>query len=460
MDSVSSGELVRSPNVQLRAARQAVPSKMVPGECMGRAELAEAVNSYLWEATKKRYCLDAHTIARYERGVVRWPSGFYRSGLRAALGVGSDIALGFRQASRRSNAIFVNSTAPTKANDESNQSPQSVEAALLAAMDESAQFLTWAEVENVGDLTIDQIHNELRRIASDYLKVPTMPLFARTRAVRDRVFGFLSGHQKPSRSRDLYSAAGWSLTVLAWMSADLGHPDIAEEHLRVAWLCAENADQNNLRAWVRATQHTAAYLSNDFRRAAHYAETGLTYAGRGSVGLFLTSALALDLAKSGDRQRAREVFIQGQNSADAADAQADELEGPFRCSVDRAIGGLWSETFFALGEPSKALGYADRAVSGFESTPNGFRNFGSERMVRCQQVKAHLMLGELDGASESLVPVLTTLPEHRVLPLVQRVGEIAQIAEGSAQRAESEIVAMGEAIADFRGNSDPKSLSS
>jgi hypothetical protein len=49
---------------------------------MGRAELAEAVNRYLWETTRKRYELDAHSIARYERGHVRWPGAHYRSGLR------------------------------------------------------------------------------------------------------------------------------------------------------------------------------------------------------------------------------------------------------------------------------------------------------------------------------------------------------------------------------------------
>jgi hypothetical protein len=78
-DSVADGAPARSPNVQLRAARQVLSSKVVPGECMGRVELAEAVNSYLWEATQKRYFLDGHTIARYERGTVRWPSGVYVS---------------------------------------------------------------------------------------------------------------------------------------------------------------------------------------------------------------------------------------------------------------------------------------------------------------------------------------------------------------------------------------------
>ncbi|MGH9567085.1 MAG: hypothetical protein ACRD4I_13945, partial [Candidatus Angelobacter sp.] len=106
----------------------------------------------------------------------------------------------------------------------------SAETILMSTADESSRFLSWAEASNVGDLTIDQIHAEIRRIARNYLKVLTMPLFERTRALRDRVLTLISGHRKLSRSRELYSAAGWSMTVLAWISTDLGHPDFADEH--------------------------------------------------------------------------------------------------------------------------------------------------------------------------------------------------------------------------------------
>jgi len=62
---------------------------------MSRRELAEAVNAWLWETTRQRYELDAHTLARYERGAVRWPGAAYRSGLRHVLGTARDAELGF-----------------------------------------------------------------------------------------------------------------------------------------------------------------------------------------------------------------------------------------------------------------------------------------------------------------------------------------------------------------------------
>lgn len=89
-------------NDLLRSARQRVPSPTVPGECLSRAELAEAVNAWLWERTERRYELDDHLIGKWERGRVRCPIAPYRAALRAVLGVASDAALGFEPAPRRS----------------------------------------------------------------------------------------------------------------------------------------------------------------------------------------------------------------------------------------------------------------------------------------------------------------------------------------------------------------------
>lgn len=84
-----------TPNSLLRAAREAINSRRVPGECMSRSELAEEVNRHLYTATGKHYDLDRHQVSRYERGEVRWPSSAYRAGFRAVLGAKTDRDLGF-----------------------------------------------------------------------------------------------------------------------------------------------------------------------------------------------------------------------------------------------------------------------------------------------------------------------------------------------------------------------------
>ncbi|MGH3625361.1 MAG: hypothetical protein ACRDQ5_26865 [Sciscionella sp.] len=302
------------------------------------------------------------------------------------------------------------------------------------AADESSRFLAWAEEENVGELTLEQLHAQVRRISHAYLKAPTEPLFVRTRELRDRAFALLAGQQRPSHARDLYAAAGWSLTMLAWMSVDLGRPDAAEDHARAAWLCAERAEHGGLRAWVRATQHTAAFWQDDFARAAEYAVDGLQYA-TGSATSFLNSAYALDLARCGQDEPAWEALRQAWTVAESVEPADDELAGPFTCSFDR-VSGLWSDTQLTLGAAEAALELTDRGVAAFDAISSQQRNWGSERMVRLQKVRAHLALSQLDGAELALAPVLDTAPEHRVRPLLVRMNDVYTAATTSRHASE------------------------
>ncbi|GAB2865344.1 hypothetical protein [Lentzea nigeriaca] len=437
------------PNSLLRAVREATASRQVAGARMSRRELAEAACAWLWETTRKRYPLDAHYIARIERGAVGVPSDHYRAALRAVLGVASDADIGFAV----NNAAPVHTVVmphPASAN--------TVEEVLMSAADESAEFLAWAESTNVGEMTIEQMHAEVRRIAQSYLKAPTLPLFARTKALRDRAFTLLSGHQAPQLSRELYAAAGWSLTVLAWMSVDLGRPDAAEDHARAAWLCAERADYNPLRAWVRATQHTAALWQDDYIAAANYAADGLRYAAIGSAELYLASALALDLARAGDEDRARQALQRAQDAANRVVRAEDELTGPFTCTVGRA-GSLWADAHLALGNTEEALSYADRAVATFEATPAALRNFGSERMTRLVQVKAHVVRGDMGAAEHTLGPVLETAPQHRVRPLLHRIAEVDVIAAQTAKPRDPIARRVRGSIAEFQRETVIKELS-
>lgn len=176
-------------------------------------------------------------------------------------------------------------------------------------------------------------------------------------------------------------------------------------------MCAERADYNPLRAWVQATRHITAFWQQDYLAAAGYAAEGLQYAGIGTAHLYLSSALAMDLARAGDRDGAVAALRQAEEAAYRISRVPDELGGPFTCSLDRA-GSLWSDAALSLGEASLALESADRAVSAFEATPDELRNRGSERMVRLQQVKAHMVLGDVASAENTLAPVLETAPEH------------------------------------------------
>lgn len=402
---------------------------------MSRAELADAVCDWLWATSETKYELDGHYIAKMERGAVRWPGAAYRSGLRAVLNVPHDSALG-----------FVPPGGPGVFDPEPGVSSViDLEDDLVQAGDESVAQLALVEESNVSELTVEQLQADLLRISENYLRTATKPLYMRSRAIRDRAFRLLAGRQQPNQTRDLYSAAGWALTLLAWISVDLGRPDVAENHARTAWACAEAADSHHLRAWVRATQHTAAFWQDDFEHAATYAEDGLRYAV-GSSSLFLSSVNAVDLARSGRHAEAREALVIAKRSR--VHTSVTEFGGPFLCTPERAE-GIWSDAHLALGEAELTLDHADRGISLFEATPHAARNFGSERMVRLQQAKALLSLGELDGATEAVAVVLNTPVEYRVRPLIHRISEVAALTRMSKHAKDPEARALHDAVRAF-----------
>jgi hypothetical protein len=93
---------VAEPNELLRSARARSESPESPGQSISRAELADEVNAWIYGNTVPRRVaeLDANYIGKLERGVIKWPQGDYRAGLRAVLGARSDADLGFRRLTR------------------------------------------------------------------------------------------------------------------------------------------------------------------------------------------------------------------------------------------------------------------------------------------------------------------------------------------------------------------------
>jgi tetratricopeptide (TPR) repeat protein len=81
-------------NTSLRALRQRQPSRVNPGEPLGRQELADLVNAHVEAATARPGALDANYIGKLERGVISWPGRHYRAALREVLGVRTDRELG------------------------------------------------------------------------------------------------------------------------------------------------------------------------------------------------------------------------------------------------------------------------------------------------------------------------------------------------------------------------------
>ena len=286
-----------------------------------------------------------------------------------------------------------------------------------AVASESAAWAQWAEASNVGDLAMEQVMADIKALARDYLSDDPLAVFKRARRHRDRVFALLEGHQHPRQAAELYAAAGYLCTLLAWMSSDLGKLDDADTQGRAAWLCAELAGHDDLRAWVLSTRSKVAMWDGRMRDAIAHAQRGATYRTTGTVGVLLACQEADAWSQLGAARQARDAL----NLAAAARQNVqvpDSVGGLLSCPGARHL-NYSSAVHLRLGDAATALQEVEHALA----SPS--HSYGTTAQMHIAQATAHLNLGALDGARAALRPVFALPADQRLAPLTSRLREVA-----------------------------------
>ncbi|MEU3188831.1 XRE family transcriptional regulator [Streptomyces sp. NPDC006923] len=297
--------------------------------------------------------------------------------------------------------------------------PQPEPDSVLAAAAESAAWAQWAETTNVGDITLEQLSADVQTLAHEYLAGDAVQVFQRTRLLRDRVFALLEGHQPPRQATELYVSAGYLCGLLAWMSSDLGNLRAADTHGRTAWLCAENAGHDDLRAWVCSTRSKIALWEGRLRDAVNHARRGAHVNARGSVGALLACQEADAWSMLGAATEAEAALTRALQARDSTGP--DEIGGLFSCP-DARQENYAAAVHLRIGKPAKALREAESALTLLATQP--VRPYGTEAQIRISQAAALYSGGQPEGVMEALGPVLAMPGERRMGPVTQRMREL------------------------------------
>jgi transcriptional regulator with XRE-family HTH domain len=287
--------------------------------------------------------------------------------------------------------------------------------------EESLDFGEWADTSNIGDATLEHYAAQVRQLASDYQHAAPYPLLLETKRLRDRVFGKLQGHQRPGQTRDLYLIAAQVCGLLAWMSGDMGYQRAADSHAWTGWVCAEQANHDGARTWIRATQSKLAYWDDRYLESAQLADDGLRYLSADSGHAMLALLHARALARLGRNEEAGEALAGARTRLEQAGP--DEVGGLWGVSQAR-YHHLTGSTHLWRQDPGQVLAETRQALELFEVTPAHQRYYGAEVGTRIDEAQAHLLSHDIDGAHASLRPVLTLAPENRNEPLTQHLGHV------------------------------------
>ncbi|MER7673110.1 XRE family transcriptional regulator [Kitasatospora sp. NPDC096128] len=294
------------------------------------------------------------------------------------------------------------------------------------AANESAAWTQWAEVTNVGPISLDQLAADTRKFAGDYL-VDSDPLriFIETKRTLDRVFGLLYGHQHLKHRRKLFTSAGYLSALLAWMTSDLGHQPQAETHIRAAMLCADMAADPGLQAWTCSTWSKIAFWDGQYREAIQHATRGLSYQAPGTVNILLHCQQADAWAEAGARSEAQAALGQAEEAAalELAGAIHDQVGGLLSCAPGRHA-NYGAAVHLRGGSADRALEHADRGLTALRQ--QRVHALGTEAQLHITRAGARLLAREPDGVLDALTPVLALPAEHRTAPVRQRLRDLAR----------------------------------
>jgi hypothetical protein len=293
---------------------------------------------------------------------------------------------------------------------------------------ESARFGQFAEQSNVGPHTLEQFRADLVRIVTTYPNRPVYPIFVELRALRNRAFELLEGRQYPEQSRELYLVAGVLCGVLANASFDLGWLPAAETQARTAFLCAELAGSNALRAWVRGTQSLVAYWDERPRAAVELAVDGWRYVPEtGTARVRLASLEARAHARLRDQRATDHALGRAEQARDevrGADDPGGMLAFPLaKQSYCAATARLWlgGQDSYTDAERDAA-----HAVGLYEGDPPEQRRLGELCLARLDLAAARLGRDDLDGSAEQLQIVLAIAAQRRIESVSRRLHQVGR----------------------------------
>jgi hypothetical protein len=277
--------------------------------------------------------------------------------------------------------------------------------------DEFTAALPAAESGPAPELSLEQLHEELTRLARDYVTGEPLSMFTRMRRVREVMYSALSRKLWLRDQVDLCFLIGCLHSLMADAAEALGGSDLAQELARAGLGYALAIDHKPLAAQLRLNLAITALWSGLPVRAGELAKAGLAYLPSGPNAAQLQLVGARSAARLGDTRTAMQLIDDARRTRDVD--HADDLlaiGGEFGFSVasqhyfaGSALVELAGEESAAADELAKAGALPGRAAAGRASQRllRADRSGGSGR--RPDQVRAPRRGGR-DGRARTRVP--------------------------------------------------------
>lgn len=310
---------------------------------------------------------------------------------------------------------------------------------VVSAAARARAFMRSAELTNVGPAELEQLADDVRRLATAYQQHPLDGLLGDMASTQQRAFELLDGRQRPAQTLDLSMLACIASALMARASHDLGEPREAMTQARAAYVCADNAGHSGLRAWARGLQALIAYWAGDLEESVRYGQHGVRAVGvrPASSAVWAASGLARSLAALGRAEESRSAIDEATRLRDLV--EPDELDGfGGLCSFSRPRQLYYAADALSWGgrhEAADTERFARDAIDSYEQGPAALRAFGDEAGARCALAIAHIESGSVDGAVDVMDEVTCLPPAQRTHGVRAAVSHVQRALARSPIRA-------------------------
>ncbi len=308
---------------------------------------------------------------------------------------------------------------------------------LLALAEHRARsFATAGPRPQITAEVMDGLYAAVAQLAVDYQKKPLAAVLADLVSTQDTIFTLLQARQPPSDMRRLLLLASVTSGLLARVCHDRASPQSALTHCRTAFLCADQADHNGMRAWIRGLQSLIAYWAGHPQEAIRSAQQGSMHRTTSTASIWLPIGEARAWAVLGDTARTLAAIRRAELAREAAQPdEIDDFGGLCTFSTNRQL--YYTAESLAL-LPTEALAaeqYSLRAVSAYQDPRAPDWAFGDAAGSACGLAASRISRGEIAGASEALEHVLQLPPEQRINSIVLCVKRVQHaVSVGPASR--------------------------
>ncbi len=278
------------------------------------------------------------------------------------------------------------------------------------------------------------LEEELRDLARAYPVQALPELINPLVTLQDAVHQAILRPRRPGDAAQLFSIGAITGGILAKASHDLGDPRAAVTQARTALILAEQAGNTTVAVWLNGLMALIAYWDGRPQESLRYVDRGLATNAVNSAALWLASSGARAWARLGNVEQATESIHRADEMTEAMEPTDLDGLGGILTFTDARAAYYAADALSWLPNHPESDGAAQLAVDAYADDTRDTWAFGDAAGAWCDQAIIRIANGEVEGAAESIAPVLELPRDLRIggiVKSVQRVGAAVESAPDS-----------------------------